>query len=220
MMGLTFLAVPPPVTGGQTVTDDLPLADRAPAAAAAWRMCGTYVLQITVHSLAVQQHWKSLPQLQICYETLERRLVFDGAGGQCGQSNVGWDPPHEQVTGHNHVLPLGLHLGRFFLIVHHQPGLPVVAGEEDPMPAQVVDARLGVQGGRFGTVDGEAHLQPPIGHQELQEVTVAAVVHVQHQCLAHIGFQDKTQFACCLGVPLAIACPLTRNPLIFQSYSC
>ena len=210
------MAVPSPAAGIDAVTEDLSLADGAHAVAAG-SVCGTYVLQITDNSLAVQQQWKRLPQFQIGYKALERRLIFHRAWRQGRETDVRWNPAHVEVAGHDHLFPLGLHLGHFLLVVHHQPGLSEVAREEDSVPPLVVDACLRVQGGWFGTVDGEAHLEPPVCNEELQEVAVPSVIQIEHQGFAGVAFQNKAELTCRLGIPLAVACPLTRNPFILQS---
>ena len=51
------MAVPSPVAAIDTVAEDLSLADRTKAFVAAGRVCVTYVLQIIVHSLTIQQYW-------------------------------------------------------------------------------------------------------------------------------------------------------------------
>ncbi|TNN76214.1 hypothetical protein EYF80_013502 [Liparis tanakae] len=130
-----------------------------------------------------------------------------------GESHVGRDPAHVEVAGHHHLFPLGLHLGRFLLVVHRQPRLPVVAPHEDSVPAQVVDPRLRAHGGRLGAVDGEAQVEPPVGDQELQEVAVPPVVQVEHQGFADVGVQDEAELTRGFGVPLAVARPLTRDAL-------
>lgn len=77
---LTFVAVVSLVASVGAVTEDLSLVDGAEASVAAGVLFNTQVFQIILNTLAIQEHWEVLPQLQVGDQALEGWLIFDGAG--------------------------------------------------------------------------------------------------------------------------------------------
>lgn len=81
------------------------------------------------------------------------------------------------------------------------------------MPEVVVDRRIGEQGGRLSTEDGEAELQPPtLGENELQEVAEALIVKVEHQPAGAACLHVEAHLALTAGIPLGEAGPLALCP--------
>ncbi len=196
---------------------DLAELDAAVSSVEAGVLLDAQILQIVMDAVAVEKSGRHLAHLQIGDQAHEGRLVFDRAGRERGQTHIRRDAPHEQVADHRHLLPLGAHLRHFGLTVHHQHGLAVVAGEQHHVPAVVADTGLHLQGGWLGAVDGEAQLQVSAADEQLQKVTVPAVVQVQNQRLAHVGLQAEAELPDGAGLPAGVASPLPRGPTELQS---
>lgn len=190
---LTFFAVFSPEACVRAVAVDLPKLDGAVSSIEAGVLLGAQILQIVMNAVAVEKRGRHLAHLQVGDQTHEGRLVFHRAGRERGQAYVRGNPPYEEVADDGHFFALGTDFGHFGFPVHHQHGLAVVSGEQDHVPAVVVDAGLHLQAGRLGTVDGESELKVSFADEQLQEVTVPTVVQVQNQSLAHVGLQAEAE---------------------------
>lgn len=85
------------------------------------------------------------------------------------------------------------------------------------MPKVVIDCHVREQGGRLGTEDGETELQPPtLGEDELQEVTEALVVKVEHQPAGAACLHVEAHLTLAAGIPLGEAGPLPLSPRELQ----
>lgn len=88
-----------------------------------------------------------------------------------------------------------------------------MAADDHCVPKVVVDRSIGQQGGRFGTEDREAELEPaPLGQDEFQEITEALIIKVKDQATGAACLHVEAHFTLTAGIPLWETGPLALSP--------